>query len=260
MKSLLLIIFLSFFTTINHNPMILEKIILNEFDNAYRGTPSSNYNGKYANDFPTLEHGYLMVATPKIHLYRQENLWGVVFELPGLDVKQDIATSYLYYFGNNIEFSHSTELENNVIMEHPLNLGIDEGSEDYAITAKDSDNNDLKYSLDSLEYENMGIFDKFNEIEHTIDLEEIFLYFAEKHPEMVELTDEKIESHFKSSMTKILTITSFHHVSVEQVSFLPSTHETFQLIAKVISENDPSLWKPTLAPNNHWSNWMNGHM
>ncbi|NJM81033.1 MAG: hypothetical protein HC854_18065 [Flavobacterium sp.] len=36
----------------------------------------------------------------------------------------------------------------------------------------------------------------------------------------------------------------------------PSSYETWQLIAKVIVSNDPTLYKPTLQPNTHWSNWL----
>lgn len=35
----------------------------------------------------------------------------------------------------------------------------------------------------------------------------------------------------------------------------PSSYETWQLIAKVISQNNPALYKPTLQPNTHWKNW-----
>jgi len=35
----------------------------------------------------------------------------------------------------------------------------------------------------------------------------------------------------------------------------PSSYETWQLIAKVISTGDTSFYKPTLEPNTHWRNW-----
>ena len=35
----------------------------------------------------------------------------------------------------------------------------------------------------------------------------------------------------------------------------PSGYETWQQIADVIVTGDPSLYKPTLQPNSHWSNW-----
>jgi len=35
----------------------------------------------------------------------------------------------------------------------------------------------------------------------------------------------------------------------------PSSYETWQLLAKVISTGDTSLYKPTLEPNTHWKNW-----
>ncbi|WP_116789119.1 DUF7003 family protein [Flavobacterium psychrotrophum] len=35
----------------------------------------------------------------------------------------------------------------------------------------------------------------------------------------------------------------------------PSSYETWQLIAKVISQNNPALYKPMFASNTHWKNW-----
>lgn len=35
----------------------------------------------------------------------------------------------------------------------------------------------------------------------------------------------------------------------------PSSYETWQLLAKVISAGDVSFYKPTLQPNTHWKNW-----
>lgn len=37
----------------------------------------------------------------------------------------------------------------------------------------------------------------------------------------------------------------------------PSSYETWQLIAKVIATGDTTLYKPTLKPNTHWTNWLN---
>ncbi len=35
----------------------------------------------------------------------------------------------------------------------------------------------------------------------------------------------------------------------------PSSYETWQLIAKVIANGDATLYRPTLKPNTHWTNW-----
>lgn len=35
----------------------------------------------------------------------------------------------------------------------------------------------------------------------------------------------------------------------------PSSYETWQLVAKVIATGDTTLYKPTLKPNTHWTNW-----
>lgn len=259
-----LIIFITCVTLFKtSNPMPLYQTILNEFDNSYNEieSPYGFCNANNANYFPTLEHGFYMIATPSIHLYRQNDLWGIVFEQPGVSNKQFAAMNELYYFGNNIEFSHFTTFKTNYIWEYPINLKAEWlESDELKIIAEDKNGNPIPYSKDLKVYKEMGILNKFEGGMDEIGLEEIFLFIAEKHPELVELSEEKIQSHFKSPMKKIMTIKSYNYISVYLDDFLPSSHETFQLLAKVVAENDSSLWKPTLPPNNHWSNWTNGHM
>jgi hypothetical protein len=40
----------------------------------------------------------------------------------------------------------------------------------------------------------------------------------------------------------------------------PHQSESFQLLAKAMVAGDPSLYKPTLPPNTHWSNWPRAGM
>ncbi len=46
-----------------------------------------------------------------------------------------------------------------------------------------------------------------------------------------------------------------NHNQQQQQDNRPSSYETWQLIAKVISTGDTSLYKPTLPPNTYWKNW-----
>lgn len=45
------------------------------------------------------------------------------------------------------------------------------------------------------------------------------------------------------------------HNKIQYRDNRPSSYETWQLIARVIISGDVSLYKPTLKPNSHWSNW-----
>jgi len=45
------------------------------------------------------------------------------------------------------------------------------------------------------------------------------------------------------------------HNKEEWLSNRPGSYETWQLIAKVLATGDTTLYKPTLTPNSHWSNW-----
>lgn len=50
----------------------------------------------------------------------------------------------------------------------------------------------------------------------------------------------------------------YHYVNgpdKELMGDAPSSYETFLLIADVLVNRDPSRFRPTLPPNNHWRNW-----
>jgi hypothetical protein len=61
-----------------------------------------------------------------------------------------------------------------------------------------------------------------------------------------------------------MTVDAWHHryyyhykngPDDEVMGDAPGTYETFPLLAEVLATRDPSRFRPTLPPNNHWSNW-----
>lgn len=46
----------------------------------------------------------------------------------------------------------------------------------------------------------------------------------------------------------------WHHPDVMD-GVRPSESETFMLLADVLVDGRPELYRPTQAPNTHWSNW-----
>jgi len=44
------------------------------------------------------------------------------------------------------------------------------------------------------------------------------------------------------------------------VYYYISNQETFKLISKILLTKDTTYWKPTMKPNNHWSNWESGNL
>ena len=85
-------------------------------------------------------------------------------------------------------------------------------------------------------------------------------YFAEvvrelvpEHRDLLLADESELRALVPPDLPEILRLEAWHHpdVLVER----PSREETFQLIAKVLDTGNPHEYRPTQAPNTHWSNW-----
>ena len=79
---------------------------------------------------------------------------------------------------------------------------------------------------------------------------------TEKYREQLLAQPAEMARFFPAGLpTQILALDQWHHVDVN-ADELPSESETFRLLADVIASGDASRYRPTLAPNTHWSNWF----
>jgi len=128
-----------------------------------------------------------------------------------------------------------------------------------------------------------------------ISAEEVGRLLILKYAHLFRATDEELYQSLPANLNKILVIDEWYHREyylqmnlLENPEFLsqykmmpeplrqllhedmikrnefdriereqnrPSSYETWQLLADVITTGDISLYKPTLRPNSHWSNW-----
>ena len=89
---------------------------------------------------------------------------------------------------------------------------------------------------------------------------DIVRFFSDTNPSLVSATEEEIRQHIPQDIPKILSLDKFHFESIYKNNKPPSHQETYQLIAKVLVSRDATQWRPTLEPNNHWSNWESGNL
>ncbi len=119
----------------------------------------------------------------------------------------------------------------------------------------------VKIKLSSDKFEKLGIkIDEYENPNKLIGFGELIRYFNETNPKIINATQKEIKSQLPNEIPKLMTIDKFYHLSVYEEERLPSQIETYQLIAKVLVKKDTKEWKPSLQPNNHWSNWESGHL
>lgn len=94
--------------------------------------------------------------------------------------------------------------------------------------------------------------------------EDLGRFLAFEYGDLCRATDEEKRQCLPAGLPQIMTADAWHHRSYfhyahglhdEVNGHAPSTYETFPLLAEVLATRDPTRFRPTLPPNNHWSNW-----
>jgi hypothetical protein len=263
--------------------MYNEASILSHFDSNLHIEQDQHYPQGRPQDISyhfwlDLEHGYCETAGSMFHLYADDHRWAVVAEKSGYHNSGMRIEIELHYFGNCIEYPIDVYPERKYITNIQRITLID-GDELVRITNKEGDDME-QYELISPDAEYVMIRDKKVPIERNIqkyhDLGihsrvydnpkqlvsyvDLLRLYSDTSPNLTLAAEPEIRGHIPGDIRKIMTIDKFHFVSAYAPDHNPSQEEMYQLIAKVLVAKDPTLWKPTLPANNHWSNWESGNL
>jgi len=262
----------------NNESYVTEKDILKELDKAFLdsyplSTPIQQSNYDF---FLDLEPPYTIVAGSRIHLYADSLYWAVIFETNGYNTRAGLPQIELIFVGNCIDYEYQNlygqkESSNISFVNLMTPKDVDaiqnkEGSEaeQFEMLGKDVTSINIRDTIvtfmnDYKDFNNKGIRVRdYDNPNHLIGFEELFRYLYETQPEIVSATENDIKKRLIQDIPHIMSINEFHYISAIEQNILPSKQELFQLIAKVLITKDTSYWKPTLPPNNHWSNWESG--
>jgi hypothetical protein len=251
---------------------ILE--LLDKYFLAY-GMPFAKVEGIDYPFFPDLEHGYCETAGSRIHLFADAKRWAVVFEKSGYQNRGFSADIELDYFGNCITYpveqhdgeSRSSNAEYITLIDaNEFERVEDKGEESFELIAQGVKEitvrgQTIPFESDPKKYYAVGI--KIREDDNPrklIGFEDFVRYLHETNPGLISATEDEIRKHMPKDLPRLMIIQDFHFHSTYDKSKLPSTQELYQLIAKTLVSKDISNWRPTLKPNNHWSNWESGNL
>jgi len=255
-----------------------EQEILDALDRASKNTAHKLDDKTYFyNFFMDLEDGYLNVANSKIHLFADKTDWVVVFETNGFH-NNGSAQVHLLYIGNCVAYER-TETEDRIDLSNffvillieesefrKIENNTGKGMEQYELITPEADsitvrNSKIKIEHDEAKYAEKSIsFRDYDNPNHLVDFVSFVRYLSETESELMSAKETEIKSHFMKDIPQLMTIESFYQKSIHSQGNLPSSYETYQLIARILVTKDTSLWKPTLKPNNHWSNWVSGNL
>lgn len=254
------------FKTSKMQNTLKEQEILNALDDLK--TP-------YHQMFPQLDNALQCPISSRIHLFGDQNKWAIVFEILTYDITGYTCSSNKYFFGNSLNKDKITKTHNggidNLITDMIVSPDVLEKmriileqnlkSETISINGKI-----YKIETDINEYKTHKILNQFFKTpEKSVDVVAALRLLASKDKSFLNSPESDFKKYLSpNTLPKIMTIENWHHknyiYNVYTKKFdgsKPSSYETFQQIAKVLTTKDVNYWKPTLTPNNHWNNWPN---
>jgi uncharacterized protein DUF7003/Homeodomain-like domain-containing protein len=221
-----------------------------------------------------LERPYIYTANSRLTLFADETRWAIVFEKSGYCPPAARIELYLNYFGNclgNLRplgnsgmFSNSQTF---VLIDQGELLRIGSNMEACADGDKVTFGVDVRLrdryvkTPDTKQgYQKLipGIMTR--DYPKYVYFEDLIRHLAYEYEELCRATDEELRYCVPHDLPKIMVIDQWHHKSYrvyngDVLGDPPSSYETYRLIAEVLETRDPSRFKPTLSPNNHWRNW-----
>jgi hypothetical protein len=223
-----------------------------------------------ANDFtfPVLDNGYVYLAESRLTVFRSPVYWAITIEIFGFSPRAGDPDVTVYTFSNalrnrsKIDDYVSKEAYDNYLANNKFNefssfwpIGgenwIDPEDSELCMEKGEYELRNKKCALPgNLEYETAGI--KLEEDRPAVF--EFCRYLAHHEKELVLATEEELMHHVPVDCDVKLQLSDWCHPDITG-SELPSSKETFQLIASLIETDKLSSYSSIEAPNTHWSNW-----
>lgn len=220
--------------------------------------------------FVDLEHPYVYTANSRLTLYANETHWAMVSEVSGFNPRAYRFYLTLTFFGNRLERLKPISNQNRHTYNIDLVTLIEQSAMNHAVEhfAKSATPVDVEVRDRSVQVPakvsafvpqiRSGSWPKGAEPQ------DLGRYIAYEYADLCRATDAEKRAHLPADLPELMTIDEWHHrrwsyvhgvESPGPIGSAPSSYETYRLVAEVLATRDPSRWRPTLAPNNHWSNW-----
>jgi hypothetical protein len=189
--------------------------------------------------FPDPDHGYYHAVDARLRAFADAARWAVVVEAVGYTPRGFNLIDVVHTFGNcltggkpgyeNADF-HSL-IENLEEIEASDEPEVYLGSAPFRIGGK-------AITVPAPKGE---------------ELFRMFRRLVPDHRDLLFASEAQVRRRLPRDVPQLLQLEEWNQPDLFETP--PSQSETFRLIAVVLETLDPSQYRPTLAPNTHWSNW-----
>ena len=211
--------------------------------------------------FPMLDNGYVYLVDVRLSAYRTERYWAMIIEILGSDFRAGGVFNSLYRFGNC--FPETPGLANDCIlavMNDPVNNAVLDEEDHWDIRQEKGHvhirEQEVGYDVTAEVLKKHGISE--DEMDGgSVSVTELVRSLAPEHHVLLLATEEELNKRLQVDVPLILRLDEWCHPDLIEGE-TPSGNEAFQMIADMLVSGDPALYKPTLPPNTHWKNWLEG--
>jgi hypothetical protein len=220
--------------------------------------------------FIDLGHPYWDTANSRLTLYADEARWALVSEVSAYYSRAARFQLMLTWFGNCVERLNPAGSRNQFTSNIEFLTLIDQNELYAAIQHFATETTPVRLPIrgDWVQVpDSGGTFVPNNESRpwpKRAQEKDLGRYVAYQYADLCRATDVEKRMHLPANLPELMTIEEWHHRSwyyshsssnPGSSGDAPSSYETYRLIADVLANRDPARWRPTLKPNNHWTNW-----
>jgi hypothetical protein len=223
--------------------------------------------------FMDLEHVYFNTANSRLTLYADDTRWAIVFEKSGHSNRGGRIELELNFFGNclhNLDRGGAGD-------RYPCNMKLVSLIDDDDLEDITADFEEIALAAGAVK-----VLDRLVAIPTTLEgyakwvpdihddtgfldrptYADLIRFLAYEYADLCRATDAEKRLCIPADLPEIMTVDAWHHRHYYQSSGAgesngeaPSSYETFPMLAEILVTRDPTRFRPTLAPTNHWSNW-----
>ena len=197
-------------------------------------------------DFINFDDGYSHVVSSKLHLFKDDNDWAIVFEKTVVNYRSySHVVTEISYFGNCLK---DLPIVNDRLCNR---LFIDVENDIYeTYNKKDTAN----FNGNSILLIDKKMLYNYTSDEYEDYILGVLRYYSDKSPFIFNSTDETLRKCLPKNLKEILVLDSWYHLQYSKMNpvNLPSQQKTYQMLAKVLSTGDITLYVPNNKPNTNW--------
>lgn len=205
-------------------------------------------------NFPTLDNGYIYPVDARLTAYRDDRRWALVIEQIGYMYRAIQFGNILYAFGNCLIGRPG----------HGPVIDLADGPEDdwqddtgtyipHGTTSVRVRGSDLPLAPDDV----APAVAPSGEEEQGLRIPDLFRRLLPRYRALYHATEAELHAVVPKDLPQILRLLEWEHSDAVH-DVLPGHTECFPMLAKVLVTGAVSHYRPTKAPNTHWSNWPEG--